>query len=78
MRMRRGLLATVLAGTIVIGLTGCATYTGGTAAPASSAGSTAPTAQVPTSKSLLPPGYYMLFILNGNGVPGVAPWVRVL
>jgi hypothetical protein len=43
-----------------------------------SASGTTVTAQVPTNRSLLPPGYYMLFILNGNGVPGVAPWVRVL
>jgi hypothetical protein len=35
------------------------------------------TAQVPTNTSLLPPGYYMLFIVDRNGVPSVAPWVRV-
>ena len=41
------------------------------------AAGTTVTAQVPTNKNLLPPGYYMLFIVNNNGVPGVAPWVRV-
>jgi hypothetical protein len=32
---------------------------------------------VPTNRNLLPPGYYMLFIVDGNGVPSVARWVRV-
>ena len=41
------------------------------------AGSGALTAQVPTSPSLLPPGYYMLFLVNSAGVPSLAPWVRV-
>ena len=36
------------------------------------------TAQVPASGNLIPPGYYMLFVVNGNGVPCVAPWIRVL
>lgn len=36
------------------------------------------TAQVPASGNLVPPGYYMLFVVNGNGVPCVAPWIRVL
>jgi hypothetical protein len=31
----------------------------------------------PTSANLSPPGYYMLFILNGSGVPSVARIVRV-
>ncbi|HKR58874.1 MAG TPA: fibronectin type III domain-containing protein [Pyrinomonadaceae bacterium] len=31
----------------------------------------------PSSTNLCPPGYYMLFILNGNGVPSVARIVRV-
>jgi Galactose oxidase-like, Early set domain/Glyoxal oxidase N-terminus/Kelch motif len=35
------------------------------------------TAQVPASVNLAPPGYYMLFALNGSGVPAVAPWVRL-
>ena len=35
------------------------------------------TAQVPTNINLLPPGYYMLFIVDTKGVPGAAPWVRV-
>lgn len=72
--MRRGLLATVLAGTIVIGLTGCATYTGGTAAPASSAGSTAPTAPVPTSSSTPPPAPYVpAAVAQATAEPTAAP-----
>jgi Domain of unknown function (DUF1929)/Kelch motif len=35
-------------------------------------------APVPANGSVLPPGYYMLFVVNGNGVPCVAPWIRVL
>ncbi|MBZ0299185.1 MAG: DUF1929 domain-containing protein [Anaerolineae bacterium] len=31
---------------------------------------------VPTNRSLLPPGYYMLFVLR-EGIPSVAPFVRV-
>lgn len=34
------------------------------------------TLRVPTNKNLLPPGYYMLFILRA-GVPSVAPFVHV-
>jgi len=33
--------------------------------------------QMPTSANLAPPGYYMLFIVDTNGVPAVAPFVRV-
>ena len=36
------------------------------------------TAQVPTSANQVPLGYYMLFAVNGSGVPSVAPWIRVL
>jgi hypothetical protein len=32
---------------------------------------------MPTNAYLLPPGYYMLFIVNNNGVPAVAPIVKV-
>ena len=35
------------------------------------------TATVPLSANRLPPGYYMLFILNTSGVPAVAPFVQV-
>ena len=31
----------------------------------------------PASSSLAPPGHYMLFILNGNGVPSVATIIRI-
>jgi hypothetical protein len=32
---------------------------------------------MPSNPNLLPPGYYMLFIVNSNGVPAVAPMVKV-
>jgi len=31
----------------------------------------------PPNANLCPPGYYMLFILNGNGVPSVAKFIRI-
>jgi Domain of unknown function (DUF1929)/FG-GAP repeat len=31
----------------------------------------------PPSSAVAPPGYYMLFLLNGAGVPSVASWVRL-
>jgi galactose oxidase-like protein len=31
----------------------------------------------PPGGPVAPPGYYMLFLLNGQGVPSVASWVRV-
>jgi galactose oxidase len=34
------------------------------------------TVSAPTSRSRTPPGHYMLFILNGNGVPSVARIIR--
>jgi hypothetical protein len=33
--------------------------------------------EAPTSATLAPPGYYMLFVLNAAGVPSVAHWVRL-
>jgi len=35
------------------------------------------TVQAPANGNLAPPGYYMLFILDGNGVPSVAPIIRL-
>jgi hypothetical protein len=35
------------------------------------------TVQSPTSANLAPPGYYMLFIVNSNGVPSVASIVKI-
>jgi fibronectin type 3 domain-containing protein len=35
------------------------------------------TVQAPANSNLAPPGDYMLFIVNGNGVPSVAKFVRV-
>jgi hypothetical protein len=34
------------------------------------------TVQAPANGNTAPPGYYMLFVLNGNGVPSVASFVR--
>jgi len=34
-------------------------------------------ADIPSSPTRLPPGYYMLFILSSQGVPSVAPFVHV-
>lgn len=35
------------------------------------------TVQAPADADLAPPGYYMLFIINSNGVPSIAPFVQV-
>jgi hypothetical protein len=35
------------------------------------------TVQAPANGNLAPPGYYMLFILDGNGVPSVAPILKL-
>jgi hypothetical protein len=35
------------------------------------------TATAPADSATAPGGYYMLFIVNGNGVPSVAGWVRL-
>jgi hypothetical protein len=35
------------------------------------------TVQAPSNANLAPPGYYMLFILNANGVPSIAPFVKL-
>jgi hypothetical protein len=35
------------------------------------------TVQSPSSANLAPPGYYMLFIVNSNGVPSVASMIKV-
>ncbi len=32
----------------------------------------------PANPNAVPPGYYMLFLVNAKGVPSVASWVRVL
>lgn len=33
--------------------------------------------RTPPSPGVAPPGYYMLFVLNGKGVPSVAKWVQL-
>ncbi|MGH6838078.1 MAG: galactose oxidase-like domain-containing protein [Methylocella sp.] len=35
------------------------------------------TATLPPSPQLLPPGYYMLFVINSSGVPAVAPIISI-
>src|SRR4051794_32768586 len=35
------------------------------------------TVQAPANANLAPPGYYMLFIVNGNGVPSTAPFAQL-
>jgi chitodextrinase len=40
------------------------------------AGSGSLTVTPPSNRNVAPPGYYYLFILNGNGVPSVASFVR--
>jgi hypothetical protein len=32
---------------------------------------------MPANANLAPPGYYMLFIVNGNGVPSTAAMLRL-
>jgi Domain of unknown function (DUF1929)/Bacterial Ig domain/Glyoxal oxidase N-terminus/Galactose oxidase, central domain/Kelch motif len=41
------------------------------------AGSGSLTVSSPTSANVAPPGYYMVFIVNGNGVPSVASIVHI-
>jgi Domain of unknown function (DUF1929) len=41
------------------------------------AGSSALTATAPANTNIAPPGYYMLFAIDSNGVPSVAKFVRV-
>jgi len=41
------------------------------------AGSGSLTVQAPTGATLAPPGYYMVFVVNGNGVPSVAAIVKL-
>jgi hypothetical protein len=41
------------------------------------AGSTSLTATSPANANIAPPGYYMLFIIDANGVPSVASMVNV-
>jgi hypothetical protein len=42
-----------------------------------STGATSVTATAPANANIAPPGYYMLFIINANGVPSVARMVSV-
>jgi hypothetical protein len=40
-------------------------------------GSGSLSAQTPATANLAPPGYYMLFIVDTNGVPSVAPILKL-
>lgn len=42
-----------------------------------SAGSGALSVQAPSNGNVAPPGYYMLFVVNGSGVPSTAAFVRL-
>jgi hypothetical protein len=35
------------------------------------------TVTAPANANLAPPGYYLLFIVNGTGVPSIAPFVQL-
>ncbi|MBI1890570.1 MAG: DUF1929 domain-containing protein, partial [Burkholderiales bacterium] len=35
------------------------------------------TLQIPSDPGIAPPGYYMLFALNANGVPSIAKSVQI-
>jgi hypothetical protein len=35
------------------------------------------TVQAPANGSIAPPGYYMLFIVDGDGLPSIATFVRI-
>jgi hypothetical protein len=35
------------------------------------------TATAPANANLAAPGYYMLFVLDANGIPSTASWVHV-
>jgi hypothetical protein len=39
--------------------------------------STSVNVKLPSRRALAPPGYYMLSILNGNGVPSVGRMIRL-
>ena len=34
-------------------------------------------ARVPKTKALVPPGYYMLFVIDSKGIPSVAKFVHI-
>jgi hypothetical protein len=34
-------------------------------------------ATVPQNANIAPPGWYMLFLVDNNGVPSVASWIRL-
>jgi hypothetical protein len=40
-------------------------------------GGAAKTATIPTNRALLPPGPYMLTVLDDKGVPSVARWINI-
>jgi hypothetical protein len=42
-----------------------------------SANSSSLTVTAPANANLAPPGYYMLFLINSNGVPSIAQFVRI-
>lgn len=35
------------------------------------------TVTVPAEPTIVPPGFYMLFVVSGDGTPSVARWVQI-
>jgi hypothetical protein len=35
------------------------------------------TVKIPQNPNITPPGWYMLFLVQNNGVPSTASWIRV-
>ena len=35
-------------------------------------------ATVPQNRNIAPPGWYMLFLVDNNGVPSVASWIQLM
>lgn len=35
------------------------------------------TVTAPASGTIAPPGFYMLFIVDNNGIPSPAEWIRI-
>lgn len=43
----------------------------------SSQNGTTVTVDVPQDRTLVPPGWYMLFVTDANGIPSEAKWIQV-
>ena len=45
--------------------------------PITSRNATGLQAKIPDNRNLAPPGFYMVFLVNQQGVPSVAKWVHL-